>query len=832
MAFPGQPSLFPFPPETTSGGVLTIAPTTPTIPTTRAATKTRATRSPTPFQPSTQVPDSSTTGSGGGMSGGAIAGLVVGAIVILVGSVFGGMILLKKRRKRLLVSGRKYDSDNGYPEVVSNRAGGPKRGTFDYDDEEEKSSRGGGGGLASLFSGLLGQTRKVAGGNNNNNTKNKALSRSVAASAIPSARQQQQQQSWAMTPSMASTGVPLLRGMDQQQQYQQARMASPTPSFPTHQSGSLPPTGPLVLPGTYQHQQQQQPTPQDLYHQQAYQQQQSIPVSGYAGAGQGYTQYAQPRSGVEQSITAPASQPYVYQPGTGLVSVPLTLPPQPNVYPQQQQHLQQQPTQYGQPPAPYAAHNQFQLPVPNAAPVVNNVAYNAWPTASTAVVPPVVPQNQYHHQQQQPVSFPHPPPPAAAVAPVTPARSPRPESVPIFLPGDASRPLLGQGLFKVVPDAEDEEEEARAGAALAAAAAAAATPDNRPLSSSSRPSSGYLQANPPLDLNLGGDFLSSVLNYENQDQRFQSLRAMSERPMTPTVPEEDLQGSMTREEFEEYKRTPGYHDRLAGQKDRPRNQPRFLIDKEEIADEQQKWGHSRSGSNMRDESEIVIVGSDVVLEPLPSAKASSSNNRPRVITSVQNRGQDEDEESLKSNPYHPSQHQQGYPLASPTSSSAAQSPTSEPRRTTLARQPTLGDFLPTMGTEEYLERTDDKEEYSFGLHGDASSSADGGTSASASRAATPLIHHPATRIAPAKGAAALQADAFSPPVSPASPSSTTAAYRPMTDLSKPSTVKSSPLLAATGVPPPPPPKSPQPSSSTPNASTPPTIVRATKPKRN
>jgi len=727
------------------------------------------------------------------MSGGAVAGLVIGALIILIGSVVGGFMLLKKRRKRLMVSGRGYNAGAGYPEV-SNRSIS-KREIIEDDGDDEKLGGGNGGGLAGLFSGLFGQTRKVVGGGGGGN-RGVVQSRSVttAGPGGPTGSRRQQQ-SWAMTPTEAplnsSTGEPLLMGMDQQQphqyqqqqqQLQQARMASPSPSFPTHQSGSLPPTGPLVLTGT-----------------------QSIAVSGYAG-GPGYSSagmnsYVQPQQVVtpEQRITAPASQPYVYQPGTGLVSVPIVMhhqQQQPNTYQQQQQQLQ--PVQYPTQPIVQYAPTPFQPPAPGASPISGNLTHNAW--SATAAAHSLTPtQNQQYQQQQQqqpyrpqqqqqqqhPVIF--PPPPAAS------ARASTPESTSLFLPGDASRPLLGQGLFKIVPDSEDDDEASRVRAAVAAAATAAATDDQRPESRASVP---------PLDLNLGGDFLSSVLNYENQDQRFQSLRAMSERaqdqqqlrPVTPSV--EDIANTMTSEEFEEYKRTPGYHDRLAGQKDRPKNQPRYLVDKEEVV------GGQRANQHIRDESEIVIVGSDVVLEPLPSAKAAaaaaSESGSARATPS----------------PYHPSQQRQSYPVG--MTDSGVQSPLKEQKtpRTSLTRQATIGDFLPTIGTEEYLERTDDKEEYSFGIHGDASSSVDGG----ASGVTTPLIHHPATRIAPAVGAALLQADGFSPPVSPAS-SAAAVAYRPMADLSRPSIIDSSSSSSQ-----------PPPSSSIGNA--PPSLARSTKPKFN
>ncbi|GJJ70471.1 hypothetical protein EMPS_02820 [Entomortierella parvispora] len=804
----------PFPPLYPTTAFLSPLPAFPTS-TTKHAKITRPL--PTTAEPiMTWIPDNgSKSGSGGsGMSGGAVAGLVIGVLVILIGSIVGGFMLLKKRRERLMVSGRGYSAGAGYPEV-SNRSVS-KREALE-DDDDEKSGGGNGGSLAGLFSGLFGQTRKVVGGSSGNRG---IVQRRSAAAAGPIAGGntggRRQQQSWAMTPTggaplNSSTGEPLLSGMEQQQPHQyplqqqlhQARMASPSPSFPTHQSGSLPPSGPLALP-----------------------------VSGYAG-GPGYSPagmnaYVQPLQGItpEQRITAPASQPYVYQPGTGLVSVPVMMPQihqqqqQPNPYQQQQQQQQLQHTT--QPPVQYIP-TPFQPPVPEASPNSGNMTYNAWP--ATVATPSLVStqnqpyqhqlqqqqqqQQQQHYQQQQqqqqyqaqqqqqyqaqqqqqhPVAF--PPPPTAS------ARSATPESTSVFLPGDASRPLLGQGLFKIVPDSEDDEEAARVRAAVAAAAAAAATDDQRPESRASAP--------PPLDLNLGGDFLSSVLNYENQDQRFQSLRTMSERaqdqqplrPVTPLV--EDMANTMTSEEFEEYKRTPGYHDRLAGQKDRPKNQPRYLVDKEEVMNGQ------RANQHIRDESEIVIVGSDVVLEPLPSAKAAaaaaSESGSARATPS----------------PYHPSQQRQSYPLGT-TDSGAPQSPSKEHQapRTTLTRQATIGEFLPTIGTEEYLERTDDKEEYSFKLHGDASSSVDGGTS----RMASPLIHHPATRIAPAAGAAQLQADGFSPPVSPAS-SAAAVAYRPMADLSRPSIIES-------------PSSSPQPPPSpTINNLPPPSIVRSTKPKFN
>jgi len=50
------------------------------------------------------------------MSGGAVAGLIFGVLAVLVGSVFGGFLLLKQRRKRLMHVGRNQRRYGGYPE--------------------------------------------------------------------------------------------------------------------------------------------------------------------------------------------------------------------------------------------------------------------------------------------------------------------------------------------------------------------------------------------------------------------------------------------------------------------------------------------------------------------------------------------------------------------------------------------------------------------------------------------------------------------------------------------------------------------------------------------
>lgn len=243
------------------------------------------------------------------------------------------------------------------------------------------------------------------------------------------------------------------------------------------------------------------------------------------------------------------------------------------------------------------------------------------------------------------------------------------------MPGDSSRPLLGQGLFKIVPDAEDVEEEK-----LHAAAARQGT------------NSTTLQS---VELNLGGDFLSSVINYENQEQRFEALEnransgANSRDNSGPssreiTVPTVDGPAS----EIQEYTRSTAYHDRSAGKQRQSTQHDHSEGDKQEL-----------DGDEMPSApSPVVIVGSDIVFEPLPSVKAAAAAAAAAGISA----------DSKTST--HPPE-----PKSNVPASEAVSSPS--PPTSTLTRMATIGKVLPTMGTEEYLERTDDKEEYSYGLHG-------------------------------------------------------------------------------------------------------------------
>ncbi|KAF9961106.1 hypothetical protein BGZ72_004870 [Mortierella alpina] len=58
---------------------------------------------------------------GDGIGGGAIAGLAVGVLAVLIGSIVGGFMLLKQRRKRLMHVGKNNRRNSGYPESDPHR---------------------------------------------------------------------------------------------------------------------------------------------------------------------------------------------------------------------------------------------------------------------------------------------------------------------------------------------------------------------------------------------------------------------------------------------------------------------------------------------------------------------------------------------------------------------------------------------------------------------------------------------------------------------------------------------------------------------------------------
>ncbi|KAF9169365.1 hypothetical protein BGX21_010480 [Mortierella sp. AD011] len=587
---------------------------------------------------STSLPSADTndksTDQHGGMSGGAVAGLVIGILVVLACIVVGALYLLKRRRKRLMQIGRQH----GCPDTYQSR-NQPNNNEDDENNTDGNAVEKGFGAISGFFSGVVAKARKATSGNSPSPLSNST--RGVA----------KHQKERAQSPTQMTGHERML----DRSAYSPTPGMTPASPFQTHRSGVLPPSGSLVLP----------PLDQSDYMQQQpllYQQQQPLLCQ----------QQSLQQPTLAQSITTPASQPYSYQPGTGLVSVPVTLPPahqyhqqqqqqQPQQQQQQQHHHQQHHHQqhhhqqhhhqqqhhqqvFAQPPIQFSP--QPYQPAPGAG------NYYSAPPMPVSSVP-----QQSHYQQQVA-------PPSSSVA-VSQARSISPDPTTVFLPGDASRPLLGQGLFKIVPDAEDEEE-AKRGAAAA----------EQPSSSMS-----------PLELNLDGDLISSVITYENQDQRFQALE--TSRTNTPT--HNASASGMGRQGFN---------------------------DKQELDEEDDDLGCSQQDTP----HDIVIVGSDIVLEPLPSEKARA---KAKAIADAANASQDAATENDR-------QHE---PL--PSTSSSAGRNQAGPAGRGLQRVATIGSVLPTMGTEEYLERTDDKEEYSFGLHGDRRAIA--GSSGS-----MPKVIHPPT----------------------------------------------------------------------------------------
>ncbi|KAF9409746.1 hypothetical protein BGZ76_005619, partial [Entomortierella beljakovae] len=248
---------------------------------------------------------------------------------------------------------------------------------------------------------------------------------------------------------------------------------------------------------------------------------------------------------------------------------------------------------------------------------------------------PAIPQ-PHLQREQLPVAFQIPPPPISVVS--VPPVSISPNRTTVFLPGDASRPLLGQGLFKIVPDEEDEAEALRAAIAL---------------------ERSYATETNPLDLNLDGDLISSVITYENQDDRFRAIEATKNGASSS--------GS-----------------KITSQS---RN------DKQEINDDE-----ASEFGNLGPSRDVVIVGSDIVFEPLPSAKAAKAKAEAAEVAAA----------AAGNTPL----------LEDDTNRASVSSTASKKNPGFLERSATIGGVLPTMGTEEYLERTDDKEEYSYGLHGD------------------------------------------------------------------------------------------------------------------
>ncbi|KAI1315441.1 hypothetical protein EDD11_000774 [Mortierella claussenii] len=705
---PPAPTVSHVPPSTSFP---TIATTSLQPTTTKRPPRTRTTANPAEPTSSNNSSDPNND-SGGGMSGGAVAGLVIGALFVLVCSVAGGLLLLKKRRKRMMVAGRGWQYHAGkYPDSAQKFRGGQYGGSDDPDDDRNKGQ----GGISKLLSEFVARARKTVNSNSASFGAPEAPSMAIAATGVAVQQQQSQMQQPAgpALPRMLERGrhsraLPPIPGM--------VSTYDGTSPAPSHQSGSLPPSGSPPMQGLYYAmstdnsyfpQQHQQP------YQQPYQQQ---------------PQQGQLPSAFAQNITTPASQPYYYQPGTGLVPVPqpiLTPPQQQQVQPQQ---ALQQPMQY--PPQPH-----------QSAQVAGTVGH----TASLS-------QQPYQQQQQQnslisqppaPVSFPAPMTHAIASSsyaattpalPVSELKSTTPEPSGVFLPGDASRPLLGQGLFKIVPDVEDQEEARRGLTAAEAATGSTAAAGDHPSTADS------VQ---PVQLNLGDDFLSSVINYETQDERFQALEA---RQGTTAMQNGSNLNAATR--------------------NTESARPRYMVEKEEHSSGKQeldeKDQEEGNFSVQSTSSLIVIVGSDIVLEPLPSVKAAAKAAAAAAATggqtASQTTGQDADQDTTQAASHEGATNIGGAMATSPAQSSHERPLTQgsivgEKVLPKLHRVATIGAPLPTLGTEENLERTDDKEEYLFMLHGRRSDLA------GSSPNSTPVVHPPTT-VSLAEGFQGDMADAF------------------------------------------------------------------------
>ncbi|KAF9404484.1 hypothetical protein BGZ94_004138, partial [Podila epigama] len=383
---------------------------------------------------------------------------------------------------------------------------------------------------------------------------------------------------------------------------------------------------------------------------------------------------------------------------TGLVSVPLVLPSQ-SAPPQQPMAFAPQPYQPQQQSVDVIRPTQV-LPIPP---------------------PPMPPQQvhprqqiyhqQYHHPPAQQVAQYQLPPPqqpplpsqqnvAQLVQPVvnntnlvSPSSNRSTASNPIFLPGDSSRPLLSQGLFKIVPDAEDIQEETRN-------AVAAQIGDTTTTTSS------HLLS---VELSLGGDFLSSVIQYENQEQRFKALedRENSLHVETGTSTPQERTVALSdgpAGEIQAYTQDSTYHDRSVG---KSRNNRVVQGDKQEVdsgydADVPAVQYQMQTPGVYTDvvvsstaDSPVVIVGSDIVFEPLPSAKAASLAAGTVAATTT-----------AATTTTAPAAETSSVDKKNPSTSYEDAS-----ARPAAKRTATIGAVLPTMGTEEYLERTNDKEEW-------------------------------------------------------------------------------------------------------------------------
>ncbi|KAG0269135.1 hypothetical protein DFQ27_004708 [Actinomortierella ambigua] len=701
----------------------------------------------------TPTPSSGVSKQSGGMSGGAIAGIVVGFLALLGLTVAAGFMLLKKRRRRLMATGKAppgdpYGRSTNFPRQ---RFESP---VDDGQQEQDERRPGPMAFLTALFSGVSGSKRSPsptrAGGGEGGAGDGSAggAQQSMAA-----------EKSREVALSGGSSMPPSTFASHQVQHYPQhpgsTHLISPPPSTVYYSNTTGSPTTMVAPMPAMLHQAPLPAIPM---------QQQSLgagsPLPGIPLQPPPFTPHQHPSSSpyaTASQATAYQQQPVYYQPGTGLVSVATPVVPpssgttaglvQPIYQQQQQQHQQQQqlqhpivqvhhsaptaPSQRFMPTEPYTPAQQFYMPPQGQ---IQQKHHHLPPPQQqqqhydlqASVLPPL----HVSQQPAPPVSIALASSATTAVDSMAPPSSSRrsasssahasarrqqqkqrpkskvkEEKKPIYLPADASRPLLSQGLFKIVPDADDEAEQAAAAQAKARAsgdddddddnnddAGQGNTEDNRPSRNDSEelvsvPIPGALElvssvrgrveqhqmqrrgvndgARPREPVIVGSDIVLQPLPSELK--RMNSMGAQSPLTSSSTATSTTTTTATTSTAF-------GTGTGLAV----PLTPPAITL----------SMGRDRSTS--------------VATPSLASAVLAAANAAAASFHG------------------HPGQGSNGsYPNSR---ASTPYSATTSPLFSHPSRVATLGDALPTMGTEEYLERTDDKEEYNSSVHGEKLSS--------------------------------------------------------------------------------------------------------------
>ncbi|KAG0242726.1 hypothetical protein BGW41_003622 [Actinomortierella wolfii] len=736
-----------FPPPFTTTPTRKPRPSTTTI----SAPLTTVTDIDTPV-----IDDNKQSGGGGGMSGGAIAGIVVGFLALLALSVLGGFMLLKKRRRRMRASGKEPPAD------PYGRSTGYQRQHFEAassgdDSQQQQDERRGGplAFLAALVNGVSGGKRPASpargsGGGAQNKSMSEQKPRELAQVVLGS-------------DGKISSNSPLPPLPHQQQPLQhQAPPLQPPPVV--HQTGpvSALPSSTVFYSGTtgspstvvgslpvalhqaplpaipLQQQQQQQPggvvvaahQPQPhIQPQMALQQQSCVPYA----------------TGSQPAVTSFQQQPVYYQPGTGLVSVatPVAPPPsqpgivgatggltQPMYQPQQpaqmhpavanqqymqivpqqgyapplsqdstilQQHSQQPPLnqqqqqqqqqqlqqqqQQQQQLQPFDLHASVlpslhivQQPAPPVSVVLATSTAAAGSMASSPTSPSSMTSTMRHQQQQRP-------------------KAKKEEKPPIYLPADSSRPLLSQGLFKIVPDDDDEAELAAVAAAQARASGEGETIQG---GNHNNGNDGQKDGDELVSVPIPGalELVSSVRGRVEQHQMQQQSMNDGAKPREPVIVGSDIV----------LQPLPSELKRMNSQR---AQSPSLTSTGTTITS-------TTTATSSANTQEAGAGAGAVTVPPAISLtvggdRTSSSAHTPSLASAVlaaANAAAASFSSPSSNGGYHDSR-------TSPSYSTATSPLFSQPSRTN-----TLGEALPTMGTEEYLERTDDKEEYNSSVHGE------------------------------------------------------------------------------------------------------------------